>query len=320
MTSSGRGLIRMDLAIHSAAAARFPCRNDRWICPQCSIYGAYLRSSWRNTTSPECGSSLEDRSQYVDQLARRIYRAIGYGRLELRNAHGFVVPPPDHAVLKAPTLLQLKTWFETTYIRQGDYKRFCDDEDIPDALADREEVHDVWSYHSQGEDAIAEEPETAVASNVAEGDDAKEVLAEELVATPSVAQKPETVMVQNVAEGDEATEALSEELPATPAVEECLLLNYKQLASVFRVKNAEDDNLKWFEERCSSHGRYRGFSAALAIKGKRGPGNPSRFNILLIAAYLHEHEKIALNMLRSSIKNKWPLAHARFDELFGYDS
>lgn len=200
MTSSGRGLLRMDIAIQSAAAAKFPCLNDRLACLQCLIYGDYLRSSLRHTTFPECGSSLEVRSRYVDYLAERFYRAIGYGRLELRNAHGFVVYPPDHSVLKEPTLLQqLKTWFETTYIRLGDYERFCVDEDIPDALADRREVCDVWSFRSQGEDAIAEEPETAVASNVAHGGDIKEALSGKLEAIPAAttAQKQETVVTSN---------------------------------------------------------------------------------------------------------------------------
>ena len=287
MASSWRGLIRMDLAMHSAAAAKFPCRNDRLSCPQCFIYSDYLRSSWRNTASPECGSSLEVRSRYVDYLARRVYRAISFGRLELRDAQGFVVSPPDHAFLKEPTLLQLKTWFETAYIRVGDYERFCVDEDIPAAPADCGEIYDVWNCRPQGEEVTAQEPVPAVAINVAED--------------------------------REVTEGVPEKPAAAPSVEAYRLLTYKQLADVFKLENREDDNLKWFKERCSNYRRYSGFGAALVVVGKRG-GNPSKFDVFLIASHLNEREGVAIGKLRSSIKNNLPLALSRFDELFGFDS
>jgi hypothetical protein len=92
--------------------------------------------------------------------------------------------------------------------------------------------------------------------------------------------------------------------------------NHKELANAFRVKDNEDENRKWFHERCSNHERYKAFEAALGTPGKKG-GEASTFRVLEIAAFLLEKNHIKnWRQLRVGVSKIFPSLLDDFDTFF----
>lgn len=97
--------------------------------------------------------------------------------------------------------------------------------------------------------------------------------------------------------------------------------NYRQLANAFKVKFNEDENLKWFRQRCSDHKKYKEFSNALITPGKPGKKDaPATFNILLIADFLCKKGLLTLYRLRKAVEKEFPYLIDEFELNFGGNS
>ena len=74
-------------------------------------------------------------------------------------------------------------------------------------------------------------------------------------------------------------------------IDKSRLANYIELATAFKIKTNEVENLKWFKERCSNINRYKDFREAMKVAGQRQPGAAALFDVLAIVEILLGHKK-----------------------------
>lgn len=74
-------------------------------------------------------------------------------------------------------------------------------------------------------------------------------------------------------------------------IDKSRLANFTELATAFKIKINEVENLKWFKERCSNINRYKDFRDAMKVAGQRQPGAAALFDVLSVVEILLGHKK-----------------------------